>query len=148
MALVSFRGLSPLDGLLELQGSLARLLEDPTLGLQLGPSARGVFPPINVFEDREGNIVFRAEVPGIAPADLSVSVESGRLSLSGERKPPEGNGGYHRRERRFGQFSRTIQLPQGLDSGHVSAECRDGVLNVRVAKSEAARPRQISINAG
>ena len=145
MALVSVRGFSPLDGLLELQDSLARLLDQPGIGLNLGPSAGGVFPGINIFEDGDGGVVFRAELPGIVPEELDVSVEPGRLTLGGERKAPEGKRAYHRRERRFGRFSRTIQLPQGLDPAQVTAECRDGVLSVRIARSEAAKPRQVRI---
>jgi HSP20 family protein len=147
MALVSFRGLSPLDGLLELQSSLERLLDQPGLGLNLGPSAGGLFPALNIFEDPSGGVIFRAEIPGIAPEDLDVTVEPGRLSLGGERRAPEGKRSYHRRERRFGRFSRTVQLPEGLDPAQVTAECRDGVLSVRIARSEAAKPRQVKIQA-
>jgi HSP20 family protein len=144
MALV-FRGLSPLESLLQLQGSLDHLLENPARGLDLGPSARGVFPAVNIFTNDDGTCIVRAEVPGIAADDLDVNVEPRRLSISGERKRPEGEGSYHRRERRFGQFSRTIQLPDDLDLSQVSAECRDGVLTVRIAKSEATKPRQIQV---
>ena len=147
MALVSFRGPSPLEGLLELQGSLERLLEQPGLGLNLGPSAAGIFPALNIFEDSDGGVVFRAEIPGVAPEEVNVSVEPDRLTLSGERKAPEGRRSYHRRERRFGGFSRTVQLPNGLDPTQVTAECRDGVLSVRIAKSEATKPRQVRIQA-
>ncbi len=145
MALVSFSGLSPVDSLLELQNSLARMLENPALGLNLGASSGGIFPAVNIFAGKDGGFVFRAEVPGIPPERLNLTVESRRLTISGERKPPEGAGSYHRRERRFGQFSRTIQLPEGLDPDHVSADCRDGVLTVRIEKSEAAKPRQIEV---
>jgi len=145
MAFVSFRGLSPLDSLVELQNNLARLLEEPARGLDLGPSSRGLFPPVNMFADKDGALVVRAEVPGIAPDDLDVTVETRRLTISGERKPPAGEGSYHRRERRFGQFSRTIQLPEDLDVGKVSARCLDGVLTVQIARTEAAKPRPIEV---
>ena len=145
MAIVSFGGFDPFEGLLELQGELDRMLENPGLGLNLGPSARGVFPPVNIFEDQEGGCVFRAEVPGVPPEQLDVTVEHRRLTISGERKPSEGSGAHHRRERRFGRFSRTIQLPEGLDPGKVSADCRDGVLTVRIARSEESKPRKIEV---
>jgi HSP20 family protein len=145
MALVSLRGLSPIDALLELQGSLDHLLGNPAAGLNLGPSAGGIFPSFNIFADNDGSLVFRAEVPGIDPGKLDISVESHRLTVSGERKAPEGRGNYHRRERRFGQFSRTVQLPEGLDPDQVSAECRDGILTVRIGTSEAAKPRRIEV---
>jgi len=145
MAILSYGGFDPFERLLELQGQLDSMLANPGLGLNLGPSARGVFPPINIFEDGEGACVFRAEVPGVLPDQIDVTVEHRRLTISGERKPSEGSGAHHRRERRFGRFSRTIQLPEGLDPGKVSASCRDGVLTVRIERSAESKPRKIEV---
>jgi HSP20 family protein len=145
MAFVSFGGLDPFENLVELQRELDRLLANPGQGLSLGPSGRGVFPPVNIFEDREGGFVFRAEVPGIAPEQLGVTVEHRRLTISGERKPPEGSGAHHRRERRFGRFSRTIQLPEELDPEKGSAGCHDGVLTVHIKRREETKPRKIEV---
>jgi HSP20 family protein len=146
MALVSSGGFDPFENMLELQRELDRLLANPGLGLNLGPSARGVFPPVNIFSDEQGGFVFRAEVPGVLPEQLDVVLENRRLTISGERKPPEGSGAHHRRERRFGRFSRTIQLPEELDPGKATAECRDGVLTVRIARREETKPRKIAVD--
>lgn len=145
MALVSFGGLDPFENLLDLQRELDRLLAQPNQGLNMGLSARGVFPPVNIFEDQQGNFIFRAEVPGIAPEEIEVSVENRRLTISGERKPTGGSGALHRRERRFGRFSRTLQLPENLDAENVSADCRDGVLTVRIGRREETKPRKIDV---
>jgi HSP20 family protein len=145
MTHVSFGGFDPFENMLELQRELDRLLANPGMGLNLGPSARGVFPPINIFSGQDGEFVFRAEVPGIPPDQLDVGLEHRRLTISGERKPPEGSGAHHRRERRFGRFSRTIQLPEELDPGKATAECHDGVLTLRVARREETKPRKISV---
>jgi len=145
MALVSFGGLDPFENLLDLQRELDRLLAQPNQGLNMGLSARGVFPPVNIFEDQQGNFIFRAEVPGIAPEEIEVSVENRRLTISGERKPTGGSGALHRRERRFGRFSRTLQLPENLDAEKVSADCRDGVLTVRIGRREETKPRKIDV---
>jgi len=146
MALVSFSGLDPFEGLLSLQETLDRMLQTPGLGLDLGPSGSSVFPSINIFTDKDG-LVMRAEVPGIHPEQINVTVEPRRLTIEGERKPSEQEkGSYHRRERSYGRFARSVQLPEDLDADNASAECRNGLLTVRIPKTPAAKPRQISVN--
>lgn len=145
MALVSFRG-SPLDSLLQLQSGLERFFKNPSSGLDLGPAGGNVFPPLNLFLDRHGGHVVRAEVPGVKPDQIQLEIEPRRLTITGERAAPEaGQGSYHRRERGFGRFSRTIQLPDDLDPASATAEVRNGVLTVRIAKRADARPRQIKV---
>ncbi len=145
MAATSWGAFEPFADLLELQSALGRLLENPTLGLNLGPSSASVFPPLNVFVDREGAVVVCAEVPGIDPAALQIEVEPQRLTISGQRTAPEGARGYHRRERRFGRFSRAVQLPADLDPDRTKAEYRDGMLTIRIEKAASARPRTIAV---
>ena len=142
MPRVSF---DPVQGLLHLQSELDRFFGKPSYNLGLtGPN---VFPLINVFTDKDG-LVVRAEVPGIKPAQLNVSVEAGHLTISGERAAATGQkGSYHRRERQFGTFSRNIQLPRDLDTEHAAAECRNGVLTVHIPRQAAAKPRNIEVRA-
>jgi HSP20 family protein len=145
MALMSLRD-DPFDTLPALQRALARMLESPAVGWSVGPSSRSVFPPINVFQDPSGGLVVRAEAPGIDPATLDVQVEPQRLTISGERRGDAGNAdGYHRRERRFGRFSRSFQIPADLDVEKVAASYRNGVLDIRIEKAAAARPRRIQV---
>ncbi|HUI27223.1 MAG TPA: Hsp20/alpha crystallin family protein [Candidatus Kryptonia bacterium] len=138
--------LDPVNSLLRLQREMERAFEHP-LGIDLGLSGRGVFPPVNVFSDREGYVV-RLEVPGIDPAHINIETHGRTLTVSGKRelKPAEG-GSFHRRERNEGQFSRSIQLPQDLDLEHADAACKHGVLTIRVPKREEAKPRQITVKA-
>lgn len=145
MALISFSSnFEPLDRLLDLQRELDRFLRHP-MGFELGPSAAGVYPPVNVFASQDG-IVVRAEIPGIEAEGVHIEIEPRRLTISGERPSDRNEGGsYHRRERQFGRFSRTIQLPADLDAGKATAGSRNGVLTVRVPKLEAAKPRHIKI---
>jgi len=148
MALVSLRN-DPFGGLLDLQGALDRLLHEPTPPWSFGPSSRGVFPPINVFTDQEGALVVRAEAPGIDPEKIDVNVEPQRLTLSGERTTPDasdGAAGVHRRERRFGRFSRSLQLPADLDPEKATASYQDGILTVRIEKAETAKPRRVTVS--
>jgi HSP20 family protein len=145
MALVSWKGISPFAGLLELQDALGRAFDHPGLGLGRGPSSSGVFPPLNVFVDKEGALVVRAEIPGISPDQVHIQLESQRLTISGERAADPAGDGYHRRERRFGRFSRSVQIPADLDTDRATADYHDGLLTVRIERSEAARPRKVEI---
>jgi len=147
MALMRFEQFDPVSNLLGLQSEIQRFLRNPAFSL--GPSGYGAFPPVNIFEDNEGGTVIIAEAPGINPAKLIVSGNRNTLTISGERvhESVEDLKGYHRRERRFGKFSRSIQLPTDLDMSTASASYQAGVLSVRVRKAEAAKPRQISVQA-
>jgi HSP20 family protein len=140
MALVSF---DPVEGLLRLQAELDRFFGKPQI--DIGLSGPNVFPPINVFTDDDG-FVIRAEVPGIKPSALNVQIEGGQLTISGERTESEVKGSHHRRERRLGRFSRTVQLPRDIDVEKAAAEVRNGVLTLRVPKAASARPRHIEVH--
>ena len=146
MAFLSFSGFDPFDSLLRLQAELDRHYGTPGPGFDFGPSGSNVFPPINVFRDKEGGLVARAEVPGIPPSSLSVDAEGHRLTISGERSTGTKKGlGHHRRERQVGRFSRVIQLPPDVEGDRATADCRNGILTIRIPKSEAARPRNITV---
>ena len=136
----------PVDALLALQRELGNRFERP-FGLDLGPSGRGVYPPINVFTDREG-YVLRMEVPGVASEDLEIETQSRTLRISGKReiKTPE-EGSFHRRERGRGEFSRSLQLPADLNVARTEASCKHGMLTIRIPKNELAKPQQISVKA-
>jgi HSP20 family protein len=145
MSLIRFnRGLDPMDSLLRLQEDLGRTLFRPR-GWDLGPSGRGVHPPVNVFQDETG-FVIHLEVPGYRPEDLSIESRDQTLILSGKRQDeaPE-SGSYHRRERRGGEFSRSLQLPREVDPALAEASCRNGILTVRVPMREEAKPRRIQV---
>ena len=110
------------------------------------PSA-GVFPLTNVTEDNDSYYV-RAELPGLKSDDLDIQVTAEGISISGERKIPEegNNARYHRREREAGKFSRLISLPGKVDVNKVEASMKNGVLKVTIPKSEAVKPRQITVH--
>jgi HSP20 family protein len=132
------------NDLLGLQDELQRLLQTPASFFR-EPSAAGVYPPLNVFRGPHGLIV-RAEIPGVEPGDVAITTEGQRLTISGERKPPErAAGSYHRRERQYGKFSRTVTLPDDIDGARTTASLRNGVLTLTVPQHESARPRRIEI---
>jgi HSP20 family protein len=142
MSLVTF---DSVGGLMRLQEELDRFFGKPLH--EFGLTGPNVFPLINVFNDADG-LVVQAEVPGVKPEQLHVQVEAGRLTISGERAwSTEKDLSYHRRERRSGRFSRTIQLPAEADNENVRAELRNGLLTVRIPKQAAAKPRHIEVRA-
>jgi HSP20 family protein len=134
----------PFGPLLALQRQLERTFENP-LGFDLGLSGRGVFPPVNVFADRD-EYVLRFEVAGIAPEDIKIETQGRILEVSGKREPKVPDGGsYHRVERARGEFSRSLQLPADLDVGKAEASCDRGVLTIRIPKREESKPKQITV---
>lgn len=110
------------------------------------PLRVGVFPLLNVSEDKD-NLYVRAELPGINPKDIEISVEGDTLTLRGERKSAEvgENVSYHRREREFGRFRRSLTLPTRIDADKVEAVFKNGILQITLPKAEEVRPKQITV---
>ncbi len=117
-------------------------------GVSAGPfDGQEWAPPIDLYESNEFFIV-RAEVPGLSRDDIEVSLTGQVLALKGTKVPPPDDPAQGRRvqgERRFGRFNRAIELPGEVEAGPVSAVCRAGVLEVRLPKSAASRPKSIEI---
>jgi HSP20 family protein len=145
MRLFNYSGFDPVSALLRLQRDLEDAFEKP-LGFN-GLSGRGLFPPVNVFADKEG-YVLRFELPGIEPDNVAVETRGRTLTVSGKREPnaPEG-ASLHRSERGRGSFSRSIELSDELDLGRATATHKNGLLTIRVPKREEAKPRQINVQA-
>jgi HSP20 family protein len=103
-------------------------------------------PAVDIFE-HEGNLVLKAELPGIDPKDVEVHVENNVLTLRGERKfeSEVKREQYHRVERAYGTFSRSFTLPNVVDTEKIKAEFKDGLLRVTLPQREEAKPKQISI---
>lgn len=111
---------------------------------------RGVFPAVNLYETADAYIL-TAELPGVEPDEIQVSLEGGTVTLSGERRiDPLGQEGVsvHRSERQAGSFRRAFELPAAIDAGKVEAVHKHGVLMLRLPKTPEAKPRQISVKAG
>lgn len=105
------------------------------------------YPPVNVWED-EQSLYVEAELPGMKIDDLEIYVQEGdELSIKGSRKQPElDDGTWRRRERGFGEFSRSFKLSSEVDVDNVSADFVNGVLTVTLPKSEAIKPKKIQVN--
>lgn len=115
---------------------------------ETGEMAGVRFPAINLHQGQDV-VLLTAELPGVDPAGLDISVLGNALTLKGTRsvESPTEDGTWHRRERFEGEFLRTIELPWNPDAAKVEASYRHGVLTVRVPRAEADKPRQIAVQA-
>jgi HSP20 family protein len=104
-------------------------------------------PLVDISEDAKEYLI-KAELPGLKKADVKVTAEEGTLTIMGERKFEKEEKGrkYHRVERAFGSFGRSFSFPDDASPAKVSAEFKDGVLTVHLAKDEKAKAQQIEIN--
>jgi len=114
-----------------------------------GSTERAWAPALDAWETND-EIVYAFDLPGIPEQDISVEFEDGVLTVSAERKREHEvkEDSFYRYERRFGTFSRTIGLPQGVQESNIAAAYEDGVLEVHVKKPEEATPRKIQIGVG
>lgn len=110
--------------------------------------ARTSFPAVNIWQGDDA-VALTAELPGVEPGDIEISVKGDILTISGERKAPEvpEDAVWHRRERAYGKFSRSIRLPFPASDDAVEARMSNGVLRIVVARPEEDRPRKIEIKA-
>lgn len=111
---------------------------------------RGAWSPsVDILENKD-SIVLEAELPGMSPEDVNISIENNVLTLQGERsfENKQDKDNYHRVERSYGSFTRSFTLPPTVSSEDVNAEFENGVLRLTLAKREEAKPRRIEIKAG
>lgn len=113
---------------------------------QLSAENAGVFPLINIYDDGESYIA-RAEIPGVDPKDVDITVTGDTLTLRGKReiKQLEDECCYHRRERQSGEFRRAFTLPDQIDSSKVVANCTNGILEILLPRAEQAKQRKVEI---
>lgn len=102
------------------------------------------YPPINIGED-DNNLYVRCEIPGMAIADLDLTLTDSSLVIKGERKSERGK--YYRQERPTGVFQRLVNIQAAIARDRVTATMRDGLLEVVLPKSDESRPKKISIEA-
>ena len=129
----------------QIRREMLRLL-DASTGDGAPDQGAGVFPPMNITQDDE-NFYLRAEIPGIKPAELSISALRNRVSISGKREIPREHDrvSYHRKERPEGGFNRAVTLPTEVDAERVDAHYTDGILTLTLPKAEQLKPRQIAV---
>ena len=105
-------------------------------------------PSVDIFE-KSGDLVIRAELPGVDTNDIDIDVEDNKLTISGERKQDEEltENNTYRSERYYGRFVRSFQLPRTVDASKIAATFKHGILELTLPKADEARPRKITIHA-
>jgi HSP20 family protein len=131
----------PLRDMTQVQGQFNRLLDQVWSGRQ-----ESWLPAVDVFDTKEA-VVLKAELAGIDLDDIQIEVEDNVLTVKGERRLEEtvDDERYHRIERRFGSFQRSLALPQNVKAEEISASYEDGILTVTVPKAEEEKPRRIEV---
>lgn len=139
----------PLRELNSLQSEMNRLF-NTAFDTPSGSSALRRWVPAMDLVESGDQFVLRADLPGMSEEDIDIQFEDGTLTVSGERKAAheQREEGFYRVERSFGAFSRSLTLPKGVDADAVSASFDRGVLEIRIPKPEARKPRRISIANG
>lgn len=140
----SLRRWDPFRELDDFRERMSRMLEQ-TFG---AVSERGSWSPLVDVEETEDAFVFEADVPGVRRDDLSVEVDGNELRITGEIKERQREGVVRRQARMTGRFEYRSTLPRDVDPDRIEATLADGVLTVRVPKSERTQPRRIDIRAG
>ena len=121
-----------------------RLRDD--FGVPLFPRQTRQLPLLDLSETEE-TLILKAELPGVNPDDIEISINENILSIRGEMKqePAENDKGYHRMERRYGSFARNLQLPCKISIDEVDAVYKKGVLTIVMPKCKAEKPRDVRI---
>lgn len=139
----------PFKEMEDVQGRLAKFFGWPARAANGGKELMTVAewaPSVDIVEDEKEWLV-KTDLPDVKKEDVKVTVEDGVLAITGERKFEKEEKGkkYHRIENSYGNFFRSFTLPDGADGSKVTAEFKDGVLKVRLPKSEKAKPKAVEV---
>ncbi len=134
----------PFRELATLQTEMSRLMNGLFEGN--GRTLQSWVPPVDVWET-DNEVVYAFDLPGVPEDKISVELHDDTLTVTGERehKDERSEDGFYRYERRFGSFSRTLGVPQGVGEDAIKAAYENGVLEIRIAKPEVTKPRRIPI---
>jgi HSP20 family protein len=146
MALVHW---NPFTELSAFDTPFTRVIRHVTPGTDEAPREWNWVPAVDVYETDDHALVVTAELPGIDSKDVSVALDNGVLTITGERKVDGevDRERWHRSERAYGAFRRSFTLPRTVDAKAVTAEHKDGTLRVRLPLQEEAKPHRITVKA-
>ena len=148
--------LSPFRGFYDMQSEMNRMFDEAFGSLARGGGRREVdettrwAPALDVLHE-DGDVVVRAELPGVKQEDVDITLHRGVLTISGQRKAEESRegSGFYVRERRYGSFRRSMTLPESVDEDAINARFQEGVLEVRITGAAAVQePKRIQIAGG
>lgn len=146
----AFRNLvtfDPFRDMFDLQRSINQLFDNrqPSSGENTALNAWA--PAVDIYED-ENAFLIKLELPEVSREDVKVNLDNDTLSITGQRRfeNEDKRDGYHRVERRYGQFYRSFTLPPNVNAQSINAQFKDGMLRLTLPKKEEARPKQIEVN--
>jgi HSP20 family protein len=136
---MSLSHFDPLANLRVFEDAFTRMIAEPQTNRPWTPS-------VDIYET-ENELVLKADLPDVDLKDIDVRVENQTLTIAGERKfeQEQSGKGFHRIERSYGRFVRSFAVPNSFDTGNIGADYKNGVLTVKLPKTEAAKPRQIKV---
>jgi HSP20 family protein len=140
---------TPMAHVLPLQQEMNRLFDQFFQGGNGGEASWGQYPwtpPVDIYETDDA-LILTVDLPDVPKDEVSLEIHQNILMLRGERKPEAAvqENRYHRTERAYGPFQRSFVLPTVVDQEHVQASYHDGILELRLPKSEAAKPKRMAI---
>ena len=149
MALLPKRREAGYQPLMSLKDEMDRLFEDFFGANFLAAPWMGEWIPALDISETQNQVVVRAEVPGINPKDIDISLSGDVLTLKGEKKAEREEKGknYHLVERSYGSFSRSLRLPAAVDADKIEATYKDGILIIACPKKEKVKPKVIEVKA-
>jgi HSP20 family protein len=139
----------PVNEALTLREAMSQLFEESFVSPSVARRGQGFVPALDLSETADGYTAELA-VPGLKAEDLEITVENGVLTIKGEIKQTieDKKRNYHRVERRYGSFARTVGLPTTIQADAIKADLSDGVLRLEIPKAEQVKPRKISVAVG
>jgi HSP20 family protein len=139
----------PFQDVLSLREAMNQLMEESFVRPNTAQGGQNFVPALDFSETAEGYLV-EAALPGLKPEDVEITVENNVLTIKGETRQEvdDQKRNFHRIERRFGAFQRTIGLPTTVKADQIQASLTNGVLRLEIPKAEEVKPRKISVNLG
>jgi HSP20 family protein len=145
--LTPFKDLMPMDPFRLFPNRFENLFEESLFRNMMPTETMKAWVPLCDIYETDKEMVIKFELPEIRKEDVEVKLEQHVLTIRGERKFEEKTDreNYHRIERRYGEFTRSFNIPLYVDAAKINAEFKDGVLAVTLPKNEEARPKQINV---
>jgi len=139
----------PFQDALSLREAMSQLMEESFVQPTAAQGGKKFVPALDLSETADGYLV-EAALPGVKPEDVEITVENNVLTIKGETRQEvdDKQRNFHRVERRFGSFQRTIGLPTTVKADAIQASLTNGVLRLEIPKAEEVKPRKISVNVG
>jgi HSP20 family protein len=137
----------PFNNMLTLREAMSQLFEESYVAPTTGRNGQSFVPALDLSETTDGYLV-EVTVPGLKPEEIDVTVENNVLTIKGtlNRTAEDSKRNYHRIERRYGSFQRTIALPTTVKADGIAAELNNGILRLEIPKAEEVKPRRIGVS--